>query len=39
MDDLEIIFSYTRQEAIEDGVLIDVSGTAVEVGIKISSLR
>jgi hypothetical protein len=34
MDDLEIIYSYTRQEAIADGVLIDVSGTAVEVGIK-----
>ena len=34
MDDLEIIYSYTRQEAIDDGVLIDVSGTAAEVGIK-----
>jgi len=34
MDDLEIIYSYTRQQAIEDGVLIDVSNTAVEVGIK-----
>jgi len=34
MDDLEIIYSYTRQQAIEDGVLIDVSGTAAKVGIK-----
>ena len=34
MDDPEIIYSYTRQQAIEDGVLIDVSGTAVEIGIK-----
>ena len=27
------IYSYTREEAIEDGVLVDVSGTAVEAGI------
>ncbi len=30
----EIIHSYTRQEALRDGVLIDASATASEVGFK-----
>jgi len=30
----EVIFSYTRKEAIEDGVLVDVSEMAKEAGIK-----
>lgn len=30
----EIIFAYTREQAIEDGVLIDVSATAKEAGIR-----
>ncbi|MGB9498726.1 MAG: DUF6573 family protein [Dissulfuribacterales bacterium] len=34
MNNLEVIYSYTRKQAIEDGVLIDVSDTATEVGIK-----
>jgi hypothetical protein len=29
-----LIFSYTRAQAIEDGVLIDVTETAKEVGIR-----
>lgn len=29
----DLIFTYTRAQAIEDGVLIDVSDTAVEAGI------
>jgi hypothetical protein len=31
----EMIYSYTRAQAIEDGVLIDVSEVAKEAGIKI----
>jgi len=31
----DLIFSYTRQQAIEDGVLIDVSDMAREAGFKI----
>lgn len=36
MEDLfgEVIYSYTRRQAIEDGVLIDVSEMAIEAGIK-----
>ena len=36
MDDLfgEVIFSYTRKQAIEDGVLVDVSELAKEAGFK-----
>jgi len=36
MEDLfgEVIYSYTRKQAIEDGVLIDVSEMAIEAGIK-----
>ncbi|MEW6698751.1 MAG: DUF6573 family protein [Bacillota bacterium] len=30
----EVIYTYTRQQAIEDGVLIDVSQTAIEVGFR-----
>lgn len=33
-DDFELIHSYSRKQAIEDGVLIDVSETAKEAGIK-----
>jgi Family of unknown function (DUF6573) len=33
-DEAEVIYSYTRAQAIEDGVLVDVSGTAKEAGIK-----
>ncbi len=33
-DDVEVIHTYTRQQAIEDGVLIDVTDTAKEAGIK-----
>ena len=31
-DDAEIIYAYTRAQAIEDGVLVDVSETAREAG-------
>ena len=30
-----VIFSYTRKQAIEDGVLVDVSETAREAGVKL----
>ena len=30
----EVIYAYTRQQAIADGVLVDVSETAREVGIR-----
>jgi len=30
----EVIYSYSREQAIEDGVLVDVSATAREAGIK-----
>ena len=33
-DDAEVISSYTRAQAIEDGELVDVSETAREAGIK-----
>jgi hypothetical protein len=33
-DDAEAIFSYSRRQAIADGVLIDVSATAKEAGIR-----
>ena len=29
-----VIFAYTRKQALEDGVLVDVSGTAREAGFK-----
>src|SRR4051812_27741843 len=31
----EVIFAYTRKQAIEDGVLVDVTETAKEAGFKI----
>jgi hypothetical protein len=31
----EVVYSYTRQQAIEDGVLVDVSPLAREAGFKI----
>jgi hypothetical protein len=31
----EVIYSYTRKQAIEDGILVDVSDTAAEAGFKI----
>jgi len=33
-DDAAIIFKYTRQQALDDGVLIDISEIAKEAGIK-----
>ena len=33
MEDLEIIYSYSRAQAIEDGVLIDVTETVKKAGI------
>ena len=35
-DDMPVIFSYTRKQAIEDGVLVDLSEWAKETGFKIS---
>lgn len=32
---MDIIYSYTRKQALEDGVLIDVSETAKEAGFKV----
>ena len=33
--DLELIFSYTRADALDDGVLIDISSAAREHGFKL----
>ena len=33
-DEAEVIYAYTRAQAIEDGVLVDVSSVAKEAGIK-----
>ena len=33
-DDTEVIYAYTRAQALEDGVLVDVSEMAKEAGIK-----
>ena len=38
MDDWPIIFSYTRGQAIADGVLIDVTAQAAEVGFKVHTV-
>lgn len=38
MDDWPIIFSYTRAQAIADGVLIDVTAHAAEVGFKVPTV-
>ena len=34
-DDMPVIFRYTRQEAIDDGVLVDLSAWAKETGFRI----
>jgi len=34
--DWNIIFSYTRRQAIEDGVLIDVTEQAKQMGFKVT---
>jgi hypothetical protein len=34
-DDAEVIYAYTRAQALEDGVLVDVSAMAKEAGIKL----
>jgi len=33
-DDADIVFKYTRKQALDDGVLVDVSEVAREAGIK-----
>ena len=33
-DDRQVIFSYTRVQALSDGVLVDVTGTAREAGFR-----
>src|SRR5713226_2372951 len=33
-DDADVIYAYTRAQALEDGVLVDVSETAKEAGIN-----
>jgi len=33
-DDFDVVYSYTRKDTIEDGVLVDVSSTAKEAGIN-----
>jgi hypothetical protein len=38
MDDWPIIFSYTRAQAIADGVLVDVTAQAAEVGFKVHTV-
>lgn len=35
MNEFEIIYAYSRKQALEDGVLIDVTQEAQEVGFKI----
>jgi len=35
MDNNDIIFAYTRQDAIDDGVFVDVSEMAKEAGVKM----
>ena len=35
-EEFEVIYSYSRQDAIADGVLIDVSKEAKETGFKVS---
>ena len=37
-DDAEVICSYTRKEAIADGVLIDITETAKEAGFKLHTV-
>ena len=38
MDDSDLIYSYSRAQAIEDGVLIDVTAKAQEAGFKIHTV-
>jgi len=38
MDDWPIIFQYTRAQAIEDGVLIDVTAQAAELGFRVHTV-
>ena len=33
---MELIYAYTRKQAIEDGVLVDVTETAKEAGFRVS---
>ena len=33
-NDSDVVFTYTRKQAIEDGVLIDITDTAKEMGFK-----
>lgn len=33
-DDADLVFSYSRQEALDDGVLVDVTATAREAGFR-----
>jgi hypothetical protein len=37
MDDMPVIFSYTRKQAIEDGVLLDVTEQANQLGFKVNT--
>lgn len=37
-DDAEVICAYTRKQAIEDGVLIDITETAKEAGFKLNTV-
>ena len=32
--DVDVIFTYTRKQAIEDGILVDITDTAKEMGFK-----
>jgi hypothetical protein len=34
----DVIFSYTRKQAIDDGVLVDVTKTAIEAGFKLHTV-
>lgn len=38
MDDFELIYSYSRAQAIADGVLIDVTAQARETGFKLHTV-
>jgi type I site-specific restriction endonuclease len=35
----DVIYSYTRKQAIEDGVLVDITEMAKEAGIKYPAVR
>jgi hypothetical protein len=36
MNDMEVIYAYTRQDAIEDGVIIDVTEYIKQMGINLT---